>query len=84
MLKKITLLFSLVLMSVQLCLAQKNDEIKNQPPKPLREFRAAWIATVANINWPSKPGLTSAEQQKEAIALLDLLKSLNFSLCSRF
>ncbi|MFD0939217.1 glycoside hydrolase family 10 protein [Pedobacter boryungensis] len=79
MLKKITLLFSLVLMSVQLCLAQNNAEVKNQLPKPLREFRAAWIATVANINWPSKPGLTTTEQQKEAIVLLDLLKSLNFN-----
>lgn len=45
----------------------------------MREFRAAWIASVANINWPSKPGLTSEEQQKEAIALLDLLQGLNFN-----
>ncbi len=27
-------------------------------PGPAREFRAAWIATVANIDWPSRPGLT--------------------------
>lgn len=46
---------------------------------PMREFRAAWIATVANINWPSKPGLTTEEQQKEAIALLDFLKENNFN-----
>ncbi|RZK57167.1 MAG: hypothetical protein EOO91_10665 [Pedobacter sp.] len=37
------------------------------------------IASVANINWPSKPGLSTAEQQKEAIVLLDLLQSLNFN-----
>ncbi|RZK49723.1 MAG: hypothetical protein EOO99_05070 [Pedobacter sp.] len=48
-------------------------------PKAPREFRAAWIATVANINWPSKPGLSVGEQQREAIVLLDLLKSLNFN-----
>ncbi|MES2448260.1 MAG: family 10 glycosylhydrolase [Bacteroidota bacterium] len=51
----------------------------NYPPKAMQEFRAAWIASVANINWPSKPGLTTAEQQKEAIVLLDLLQRLNFN-----
>jgi len=41
------------------------------PPAPIREFRAAWIATVANIDWPSKPGLPVAQQQAELISLLD-------------
>ena len=41
-----------------------------------REFRAAWIATVANIDWPSKPGLPAIEQQQQFIARLDQLKSL--------
>lgn len=40
----------------------RTKEIK--PPTVTREFRAAWIATVANIDFPSKPGLTT-EQQKE-------------------
>jgi uncharacterized lipoprotein YddW (UPF0748 family) len=31
------------------------------------------VASVANINWPSKPGLTSDEQQTEALAILDYL-----------
>ena len=43
------------------------------------EWRAVWIATVNNIDWPSKPGLTTLEQQKELIAYLDLFKSLNFN-----
>ena len=38
---------------------------------PLREFRAAWIATVANINWPSKPGLSTEEQKTEALGILN-------------
>jgi len=49
------------------------------PPAPEREFRAAWIATVANSNWPSKPGLSSQEQKQEAIALLDLLADNNLN-----
>ena len=44
-----------------------------------REFRAAWIATVANINWPSKPGLPTETQKQEAIALLDFLQSHHFN-----
>ncbi len=43
---------------------------------PKREFRGAWIATVANIDWPSKPGLPSVEQQQQFIRQLDLLKSV--------
>lgn len=39
---------------------------------PKREFRAVWVATVNNIDWPSKPGLSTDQQKKEAIAILDL------------
>jgi uncharacterized lipoprotein YddW (UPF0748 family) len=40
-------------------------------PPLRREFRAAWIATVANIDWPSRPGLPADRQQAELTALLD-------------
>jgi uncharacterized lipoprotein YddW (UPF0748 family) len=43
------------------------------PPLP-REFRAAWIATVANIDWPSRPGLPVDSQKAELRALLDLAR----------
>ncbi|MFF3792348.1 glycoside hydrolase family 10 protein [Streptomyces sp. NPDC001981] len=36
-----------------------------------RELRGMWVATVANIDWPSAPGLTAAEQQAELIGYLD-------------
>ncbi|MBC7937208.1 MAG: family 10 glycosylhydrolase, partial [Rhizobacter sp.] len=55
--------------------SHKKPAIQSAP----REFRAAWVATVDNINWPSKPGLTTAQQQQEAIALLDFLKDYNFN-----
>lgn len=51
------------------------DDFKPVP----REFRAAWIATVANINWPSEPGLPVDSQKVEAIRLLNLLDSLNMN-----
>lgn len=49
------------------------------PIQVMREFRAAWVATVANIDWPSKPGLSAFEQQQEAIELLDFLKDNQFN-----
>lgn len=39
---------------------------------PKREFRAVWVATVNNIDWPSKQGLSTDQQKKEAIEILDL------------
>lgn len=43
----------------------------SDPPAVRREFRAAWIATVANIDWPSRPGLPADRQRAELAALLD-------------
>ncbi len=52
---------------------------QKDPTPPIREFRAAWVATVANINWPSKPGLSVEVQKQEAIFLLDFLKEHHFN-----
>lgn len=41
-------------------------------PVPKREFRAVWVATVNNIDWPSRPGLSTDQQKKEAIEILNL------------
>ncbi len=41
---------------------------------PKREFRAAWLATVVNLDWPSSRTLSVAEQKLELIKLLDSLK----------
>ena len=49
------------------------------PPPAPREFRAAWVSTVANIDWPSRAGLPVARQQAEAIAILDRAKALNLN-----
>lgn len=39
---------------------------------PAREMRGVWIASVANIDWPSAPGLGVRAQQDEYRAALDL------------
>lgn len=50
-----------------------------QQDAPLREFRAAWVATVANIDWPSSSNLSTAEQKREIVELFDLIKANNFN-----
>ncbi len=42
--------------------------------QPKYEFRGAWIATVANIDWPSKKGLSVSEQKQEFIDLINNLQ----------
>jgi uncharacterized lipoprotein YddW (UPF0748 family) len=49
------------------------------PPPVQREFRGAWIATVGNINWPSKRGLPVAEQKAELIRILDRAVALKLN-----
>lgn len=49
------------------------------PPKLAREFRGVWVATVANIDWPSKPGLPTDQQKTELLEILDTAKRLNLN-----
>jgi uncharacterized lipoprotein YddW (UPF0748 family) len=48
-------------------------------PAIRREFRGVWVATVGNIDWPSRPGLSTADQQAELITLLDSAVSLRLN-----
>jgi uncharacterized lipoprotein YddW (UPF0748 family) len=41
------------------------------PMPTTREFRGVWVATVANIDWPSRKGLPAEQQQAELKAILD-------------
>lgn len=44
-----------------------------------REMRAVWIATVANIDWPSSNTASSIDQKKELVRMLDGLASNNIN-----
>ena len=48
-------------------------------PHADREFRGVWVATVSNIDWPSKPGLSVEDQQKEARVILDSVVALHMN-----
>ncbi len=53
------------LLIVQLSVAQS----------PKREFRGVWVATVNNVDWPSKPGLTVDQQKNEIVEILNQHKA---------
>lgn len=48
------------------------------PPTP-REFRGAWVATVNNIDWPSRRGLAATEQQRELRAIVERAAALGLN-----
>ena len=56
-----------------------SSSINAQTHPPKREFRGVWIATVKNIDWPSKAGLPSDDQKLELTRLLDLHKENGFN-----
>lgn len=67
------------LLSSAIVFIANSSAMTDEPPKLQREFRAAWVATVANIDWPSKPGLSTAAQQRELIAIYDRCVALNLN-----
>ncbi len=49
------------------------------PPPVAREFRGVWVATVRNIDWPSRPGLPPSLAKAELITLLDRAAALGLN-----
>lgn len=49
---------------------KRNTKLNRKYPRT--EFRGLWVASVLNVDWPSKPGLSASAQQAELRALLDL------------
>jgi len=48
--------------------------------EPMKEeFRAIWIATVSNIDWPSSKTDSPAQQQLDLIKILDTVQRLNMN-----
>ncbi|MEU0333648.1 family 10 glycosylhydrolase [Streptomyces sp. NPDC006193] len=51
--------------------ARSAGPASSRVPRAGAEMRGVWIATVANRDWPSRPGLGAAAQRAELIAHLD-------------
>ncbi|HEX2204233.1 MAG TPA: family 10 glycosylhydrolase [Longimicrobium sp.] len=48
-------------------------------PEVRRELRGVWVASVANIDWPSRPGLPADGQKAELVAMLDRAAALKLN-----
>jgi uncharacterized lipoprotein YddW (UPF0748 family) len=68
----VRILSGLAILAATSCRVTAGYEPSAVPPPALpREFRGAWVATVANIDWPSSPGLAVAGQKSGLLAILD-------------
>jgi uncharacterized lipoprotein YddW (UPF0748 family) len=65
----------IAIFSLLLCVSVQAEIL----PKPEREFRAVWIATVDNIDFPSKRTLSVEEQKAEILQMLDLARELKLN-----
>src|SRR5437867_234596 len=61
------------------CAAAPVHAERSGPPPIAREFRGVWVATLDNIDWPSRRGLASDKQKRELIAILDKCVELNLN-----
>ncbi|WGK68985.1 family 10 glycosylhydrolase [Candidatus Haliotispira prima] len=61
--------------------APKADELELLAKLPIvpQEMRGSWLVTVHNIDWPSKPGDSTEEQQAELLHLLDRAQKLGLN-----
>src|SRR5688572_6293556 len=69
-----SLLAALLLCSAARGAAQdlcEGEDASCAPPPVSREFRGLWIASVGNIDWPSRPGLPPDSARAELRALFD-------------
>lgn len=65
--KRLVILLLLAAMS----LAQAWQQVNERAPEPAREFRAAWVSTVYNLDWPSRSGLSASQQKAELLSILN-------------
>ena len=60
-------------------LAQAWQPVNENAPEPAREFRAAWVATVFNLDWPSKAGLPASQQKAELLSIIEQASKLRLN-----
>ena len=74
------------LLALAACSSEKDDI--TGPPKVVpdtnapalqREMRGLWVATVANIDWPSRSALGADQQRAELVSILDRAAAAGFN-----
>ena len=69
--------FQLLFLAISLPLFLQGQKVLNHPQK--REFRAVWIATVANIDYPKKVSSKKVAIEEQYKNLLDQYEKLGFN-----
>lgn len=52
---------------------------KPDPAAPKRQFRALWVTTVGNTDWPTRKGLPVERQKKEFVSIVEYARKLNLN-----
>ena len=60
-------------------IAQAWQQVNETSPEPAREFRAAWVATVFNLDWPSRAGLPASQQKAELLQIIEQAAKLRLN-----
>ena len=55
------------------------QQVNENAPEPPREFRAAWVATVFNLDWPSRAGLSASQQRQELLNIINCAQKLRLN-----
>lgn len=71
--------FAAVLAMSCLSVAYSWQESHESVKPPSREFRAAWVASVHNIDWPSRSGMSADAQKSEIMAIINKAAELNLN-----
>lgn len=64
-------LLQVILFLATAVMAQAWQQVNENAPEPPREFRAAWVSTVYNLDWPSRAGLSASAQKQELLNILN-------------
>jgi len=77
----ITVLTAASLNASSIIMGNRNNaaKVNNQKVTKNRELRGVWVASVSNIDWPSKKGLSVEQQKKEFLTILDNVKKWNMN-----
>lgn len=68
-----------ILIAIVFCCGLSLSSSRVNADPIVEEFRAVWIATVANIDWPSSNTIPPAQQQQELIDILNTVQRLNMN-----
>ncbi|MCL2856864.1 MAG: family 10 glycosylhydrolase [Oscillospiraceae bacterium] len=68
----------LCVMMAMICALTLLGSAQARTPEP-RPMRGLWVTTVANLDWPSRPGLTNAQMMAEADVILNRARQIGIN-----